>query len=193
MPYAVKNSLNVGFALFRGKGGGPFTRRRVTLTTGQTLTYGLPLIKASGADTFEIAVAAPNASTTTLTPDTTAIAGFALEAITSSAAGDTIEIAVADNLLEFCFPILAQTTKSANTSYTSITGANSQPQDLAYDTIYNLGIGKDANGTVFPFVSSNSTSGGVKKVGVYGGDANVAVNFWPIWMAMSVNEAIQIL
>jgi len=193
----VAGSLNIGACDVRGKGGGFFTTRRVTIAASMTINKNDVIGKTSGADTFEQFIALPNAGTSTLDGGSALPAGIALEAITTNASGvdtnqnnkTTILIAVWDPQCEFCLPCLAQGTATANTSYTAITAANSQPQDFAYKTLYRLGRLQTSGGGSTYFLSSNSTNGCVKKVAVLGGDANIAVGYWPVWIGCPLTEA----
>lgn len=197
MPALIPDSLNFGAVTVRPKGMS-YTRRRVTIAASMTIKPGDVINKTSGADTYEQYIVLPTAGTTTLDGGTGAPAGIALEAITTNASGiDTtqgnktqIEIAIWDQLIEVQLPIIAQGTATANTAITlSSVAAASEPRDILTDTLYRIGRYQNAAGASTYFVSSNTTNGCITKVGVLGGDANVAVDFWPIFTRLAVAEA----
>jgi len=197
MPALIPNSFNFGAVAVRPKGMS-YTRRRLTIAASQTIKPGDILGKTSGADTFEQFIALPTAGTTTLDGGTAKPVGVALGAITTNSSGidvnqgnaTTVEVAIWDQTIEVQLPIIAQGTATANTAITlSSVAANSEPQDLAYVTLWRIGRYNTTSDGSSYFISSNSTNGCIAKVGVLGGDANIAVDFWPIFTRLAVAEA----
>jgi hypothetical protein len=152
----------------RAAGGDTIETRLVTIAASQTIRPGHALVKTSGANTYENALANPSANSTTAQSGDLEVVGFALESITTNASGldvdqgnkTSIQIAIFNQSNNFFLP-----------GYNA-TPASAQPQDFADGTAYELVRVRSTTESIGAYyLNTVTTDGDCRKVGKYAGSA----------------------
>lgn len=153
----------------RAAGGDTIETRPLTIAASQTIRPGHAIVKTSGANTYENALANPSAGSTTAQSGDLEAVGFALESITTNASGvdpdqgnkTTIQVAIFNQSNTFFLP-----------GYNA-TAANAQPQDFTDLTAYELIRVRSTSESIGAYyINTVTTDGDCRKIGKYAGSAN---------------------
>jgi len=168
MPVPVPGTI-VEFFDIVPRSGNSLDTGEYEVAASQTIRRGYPVVKTSGANTIEVALANPSASSTTAQSGDLEIIGWACEDITTNASGVDPD---RSNKSKIRVYIYSPDVKVALPIYNG-TAANAEPRDLTLLTAYEIVRYRNATQALGGFfLSTVTTDGDNRYIGTYAGSGS---------------------
>jgi hypothetical protein len=168
MPVPIAGTI-VEFFDIVPQSGNTLETRELDVAASQTIRRGYPIVKTSAANTYEVALANPSASSTTAQSGDLEIVGWAAESITTNASGVDPD---QSNKSKIRVYVYNPSTKVALPIYNA-TAANAEPRDLTIGTAYEIVRVRNATQALGGFfLSTVTTDGDNRYVQTYAGSGS---------------------